>query len=175
VMHAYMYVFHLGRFSRSLACVDPYFIPAPFIQKLTRRLTPAGIHSESGPRHAENSNAHSVRPPMEFRFQLDCFLPVFKYINVRVISRFFQQRVKEPFHSGKLLSSRSFAPFNSLVNEHERGWSPPRGSKPNSRVSLHPHSRPTPQFDSLAPQFNSHVGEHAGKSFIHSCYVSLRS
>jgi hypothetical protein len=117
-IHAYMYAFHPGMYPRSLVR-SPVFHPSPVHSKVGAETNPRPEFIPTlGPRYAPNRDAHSVRPPIEFRFH-----PVFRYIIVRVIkpmSRFFQQRATEPFHSGKLLSSRSSAPFSLFVNEHER-------------------------------------------------------
>ncbi|KAJ7847018.1 hypothetical protein B0H13DRAFT_1907474 [Mycena leptocephala] len=54
---------------------------------------------------------------------------------------------------------------------------PEEDPSPNSRVSSHPHSRPTPQFESLEPQFNSMVStqlrhRRPHRQVLHSFMIS---
>ncbi|KAJ7906415.1 hypothetical protein B0H13DRAFT_1880648 [Mycena leptocephala] len=61
---------------------------------------------------------------------------------------------KEPMHS-------VICTISLLRNEHERRViQVSREDQAQTHAYSYPHSRPTRRFDSPAPQFNSHIGEH---------------
>jgi hypothetical protein len=115
--------------------------PSPF--KSCALPTPAGLHSESGPRYTITASMRTrFYLPWNSDFNSAAFHPVFEYITVRVVrptSRFFQPHAKELLHSGKLLLSILFGlVFRQRTcagsRSSPRGGPKPKLTRPRIRI-----------------------------------------